>query len=207
RSAGQRPSAAWRRGWRWRAACPIPTPRRASCTCAGACISGKGSRRPPASRWSPRWPSSAGWARADVDLTEQALTTLPGTPPGDSSLQPPAALAPRYGVEAAAPGGARLSRTDRQAWALDRLRADGALSPRAYARALGVSVDTALLDLRELVDRGLVRAEGTTRDRRYVLAGDTQATGDRRQATGASPTRRRDSPNASCRLPAFGESR
>jgi hypothetical protein len=49
------------------------------------------------------------------------------------------------------------------------------LSPRAYARALAVSVDTALLDLRELVGRGLVRAEGTTRDRRYVLAGDDRS--------------------------------
>ena len=50
----------------------------------------------------------------------------------------------------------------------------GALSPRAYATALAVSVDTALLDLRELLDRGLVRAEGTTKNRRYVLAGHDQ---------------------------------
>ena len=46
---------------------------------------------------------------------------------------------------------------------------------RAYAAALAVSVDTALLDLRGLVDRGLVRAEDTTKDRRYVLAGDAGA--------------------------------
>jgi hypothetical protein len=32
----------------------------------------------------------------------------------------------------------------------------------------------ALLDLRELVDKGLVRAEGTTKNRRYVLAGHDQ---------------------------------
>ena len=82
---------------------------------------------------------------------------------------------------------------------MDRLRADGALSPRAYARALGVSVDTALLDLRELVDRGLVRAQGTTKDRRYVLADDERRDGN-------SPTRRRDSPNASRQPQAFGES-
>ena len=36
---------------------------------------------------------------------------------------------------------------------------------------VAVSADTASLDLRELVAQGLVRAEGTTRDRRYVLAG------------------------------------
>jgi hypothetical protein len=37
---------------------------------------------------------------------------------------------------------------------------------------MGVSADTALRDLQEVVDRGLVQAAGTTRDRRYVLAGD-----------------------------------
>jgi hypothetical protein len=50
----------------------------------------------------------------------------------------------------------------------------GALSPRAYATALAVSVDTVLLDLRALVDTGLVRAEGTTKNRRYVLADHDQ---------------------------------
>ena len=58
--------------------------------------------------------------------------------------------------------------------------------------------------LRELLqdyaaERGLVRAQGTTKDRRYVLAGD-----ERRDSN--SPTRRRDSPNASRRPQAFGES-
>jgi predicted HTH transcriptional regulator len=53
---------------------------------------------------------------------------------------------------------------------LEHLRTAGPLSPRAYATALAVSVDTALLDLRELLDKGLVRAEGTTKNRRYVLA-------------------------------------
>jgi predicted HTH transcriptional regulator len=68
--------------------------------------------------------------------------------------------------------GSRLARTERQAWALERLRTDGPLSPRVYAQALSVSVDTALWDLQELVDRGRVQAAGTTRDRCYVLAGD-----------------------------------
>lgn len=66
-------------------------------------------------------------------------------------------------------GVARRRRPERQAWVLDRLRTQGPISPREYAAALGVSVDTALNDLRALVDQGLVRAEGTTKDRRYAL--------------------------------------
>jgi tetratricopeptide (TPR) repeat protein len=114
-------------------------------------------------------------ARTDMALAEQALRTLPGTPPGAAALHAMAALSPRDGGAAASPASARLSRPQRQAWVLERLRADGPLSPRAYARALAISVDTALLDLRELVGRGLVRAEGTTKDRRYVLAGDDRS--------------------------------
>ena len=57
---------------------------------------------------------------------------------------------------------------------MEHLRTVGALSPRAYATALAVSVDTALLDLRALVDQGVVRPEGTTKNRRYVLAGHDQ---------------------------------
>jgi predicted ArsR family transcriptional regulator len=37
---------------------------------------------------------------------------------------------------------------------------------------LGVSVDTALRDLRDLVDRGLVQAAGRTKDRVYALTGE-----------------------------------
>ncbi len=59
---------------------------------------------------------------------------------------------------------------ERHAWALDHLRTVGPLSPQAYAVALGISIDTAKRDLRELVAQGRVRAEGTTRDRRYSLA-------------------------------------
>jgi len=64
---------------------------------------------------------------------------------------------------------ARRRRPERQAWVLERLRTEGPISPREYATALGVSVDTAVNDLRELVEQGLVRAEGTTKDRRYLL--------------------------------------
>jgi hypothetical protein len=52
---------------------------------------------------------------------------------------------------------------------LERLRATDAISPRGYAAALGVSVDTALLDLRELVARGQLSVSGSTKDRRYSL--------------------------------------
>jgi len=54
-------------------------------------------------------------------------------------------------------------------WALERLRAEGPISPREYATAMGMSVDTALNDLRAQVIQGVVRAEGTAKDRCYVL--------------------------------------
>ena len=57
-------------------------------------------------------------------------------------------------------------------WAVEHLRTAGPLSPRAYATALAISGDTALRDLQELVNRGRVQATGTTKDRRYVLAGE-----------------------------------
>jgi ATP-dependent DNA helicase RecG len=60
---------------------------------------------------------------------------------------------------------------ERQAWVLDHLRTVGPLSPRAYAEALGISVDTAQRDLRALVRQGRVQAHGTTHDRRYTLTG------------------------------------
>jgi predicted HTH transcriptional regulator len=106
---------------------------------------------------------------------EQALGTLPSAPPRDAAVQARASLPARQEIVAGAPAGSRLSRTERQAWALERLRTDGPLSPRAYATALAVSVDTALRDLQELVDRGRVQAAGMTRDRRYVLAGNAVA--------------------------------
>jgi len=68
--------------------------------------------------------------------------------------------------------GVRLSRTERQTRALEHLRVVGALSPREYAALLEVSEDTALRDLRELVDRCVLQAAGKTRDRRYLLVGE-----------------------------------
>jgi len=59
---------------------------------------------------------------------------------------------------------------ERWTWAREHVRTVGPLSPQAYASALGVSIDTAKRDLRELVAQGHLRAEGTTRDRRYILA-------------------------------------
>jgi tetratricopeptide (TPR) repeat protein len=108
-------------------------------------------------------------ARKDAERTEQAITALPNAPRGDAALHSGAIPGPRHELEAAAPAGPHLSRPERQAWALERLRADGALSPRLYAAALGVSLDTALRDLSALAQQGQAVARGTTKDRRYVL--------------------------------------
>ena len=89
--------------------------------------------------------------------------SLTPTPTGRAGRQAP------QGVPSARGAGTRLRRPDRQDWALERLRMHGPISPREYAMALDVSVDTALNDLRDQVARGLVRAEGTTKDRRYAL--------------------------------------
>jgi len=68
--------------------------------------------------------------------------------------------------------GRQHARRMRQAWALDYMRTTGALGIRDYAAAQNVSTDTALRDLRDLVARGRVQAQGTTSDRRYVLRTD-----------------------------------
>jgi tetratricopeptide (TPR) repeat protein len=112
-------------------------------------------------------------ARKDAERAEQALTTLHGGLPHGASVRH---------VVADSPAGRRLSRMERQAWALEHLREAGSLSPRAYATSLAVSVDTALRDLQELRDRGLVQAAGTTKDRRYVLAGEDVVPGIHRTA-------------------------
>jgi len=71
-------------------------------------------------------------------------------------------------LEGGAPG-ARRTQEERQAWALERMRTVGPLTARDYAETLHVSPNTALRDLRDLVDRELVQARGTTNDRRYAL--------------------------------------
>ena len=113
-------------------------------------------------------------ARADRARTAQALRALPESPLPDGAyggtpeqrVTPVPARPARVAAGAEAP---RLARAERQAWALARLRTDGEISPRAYAAALGVSVDTALRDLSDLTQRGEIMAQGTTKDRRYVL--------------------------------------
>jgi hypothetical protein len=103
---------------------------------------------------------------------EQALGTLQSAPPCDAAVQIRPSLPAWQQIVAGAPAGSRLARTERQAWALEHLRTNGPLSPRVHAAFLAVSVDTALREVQELVDRGLVRLAGTTRDRRYVRASD-----------------------------------
>jgi len=62
-----------------------------------------------------------------------------------------------------------LSQEERHAWILTHLRTVGPLRPRDYVAALGIERRTAVRDLQALVDRGLVEAQGTTKDRRYSL--------------------------------------
>lgn len=69
------------------------------------------------------------------------------------------------------PSDLRPTRKERQSRAVDHFTARGWLSPRTYAKLLGVSTDTALRDLTDLEHRGVVQATGSTRDRRYVLIG------------------------------------
>jgi predicted HTH transcriptional regulator len=112
---------------------------------------------------------------ADEQATGQAMTREQTvTDALEAPLSEPRAPLhhPPERQQTAAPARRRRSQTQRQECALVHLRTVGALSPRAYADVFRVSIDTALRDLRELVDRDLVRAAGTTRDRRYVLAGD-----------------------------------
>jgi hypothetical protein len=52
---------------------------------------------------------------------------------------------------------------------LEHLRMVGSVSPREYVAALGVERRTAVRDLCGLAERGVVVAQGTTTDRRYVL--------------------------------------
>jgi tetratricopeptide (TPR) repeat protein len=103
-------------------------------------------------------------ALGDAAQTEEAIRRLPGASVQITVHQEDSVPTLRLGGESP-----RLSRTERQAWALAYLRETGAISPRAYASALDVSVDTALRDLSDLTRRGEIMALGTTKDRRYVL--------------------------------------
>ncbi len=58
---------------------------------------------------------------------------------------------------------------ERQVWLLEHLRVTGSIKTRVYAEGVNVSLDTALNDLTGLVDRGLIQAHGTTRDRTWSL--------------------------------------
>ena len=114
-------------------------------------------------------PSPAGVPTYDA-RREQARSRKTSTPPSTGSARgglprPPLRQGGR--PETVASHAARGQ--ERQAWALQHLRTAGPLTPQGYARALAVSVDTALVDLRELMAQGLVRAEGTTKDRKYRL--------------------------------------
>jgi len=95
-------------------------------------------------------------ARLRESLTPTPAIREGGRPPFEAQPQPPMA--------------ASLTPPERQEWALEHLRTVGPLSPHTYAAALGISIDTAKRDLRALVARGAAQAQGTTRDRRYVLA-------------------------------------
>jgi hypothetical protein len=128
------------------------------------------------------------WAEGQAMTThEEAIAyALDGLPPPQGTALSPAGAGedtarreetmphPRERQRGAteAPARQRLARMERQAWALEHLRTVGPLSPHDYARALAVSVDTALIDLRALMAQDLVRAEGTTKDRRYILRVD-----------------------------------
>ncbi len=107
-------------------------------------------------------------ARADVLNAERALAALPRA----AHAQPAQAQARPVVVrrkDGSQPGATSLSRADRQAWVLAHLRTAGALSPRGYAAALGISLDTAWRDLSALTRQRAIEAQGTTKDRRYVL--------------------------------------
>jgi predicted ATPase/DNA-binding XRE family transcriptional regulator len=114
--------------------------------------------------------SPPGGAGEDQAPEDQALGTprsVPASPAGAANGT--RQLPERRQDESDAMAGPRRTRTERQAWALAYLGAAGSLTPRAYAGAVGVSVDTALRDLSDLAQRGDIAALGTTKDRRYVL--------------------------------------
>jgi hypothetical protein len=115
-------------------------------------------------------PGGACEAEAPGEQARGTPRSAPSSLAGTEEATRPLPERRRAATEALA--GPRRTRQERQAWALEYLRVAGSLTPRAYARALAVSTDTAVNDLSELLARGLVRAAGTTKDRRYRLRGD-----------------------------------
>jgi non-specific serine/threonine protein kinase len=111
------------------------------------------------------------WAAGQAMTPEQAVTDALAGPAPEHDTPPHRAPAGCHGVPPA-PARHQLARADRLTWAVEHLRTVGPLSPRAYMAALGVERRTAVRDLRALEAGGLVAAQGTTTDRRYVLRHD-----------------------------------
>jgi hypothetical protein len=103
----------------------------------------------------PEHAATAGTAaepeRPTAGIQEVGVGTLPRAPEEDVPV-------PR-----------RVSPEERAAWVLSYLRTVGAISPGPYGSAMGVDRRTARRDLQALVARGLIVAQGTTKDRRYTL--------------------------------------
>ena len=102
-----------------------------------------------------------------TDAEGTFIVTLRGH--GARLLAEPPAREDAMGGPRTTPRRRRMGSRERQAWVLDHLRMVGPISTRAYAQEVGVSPDTALNDLTALAAQGLVQAQGTTRDRRWVL--------------------------------------
>ena len=76
------------------------------------------------------------------------------------------------GAVPAAPAPRRGPPEERTAWVLGYLHTFGPIAPGLYAATMGMDRRTALRDLQALVARGLIVAQGTTKDRRYRLRSD-----------------------------------
>jgi len=103
-----------------------------------------------------------------ADNGDTFVVTLYGH--GRRLLTPPDSAAGERGERLSAASATPRRQQERQEWALDYLRTMGPLSPQAYAAALTISIDTAKRDLRDLMAQGRVKAQGSTRNRRYTLA-------------------------------------
>jgi hypothetical protein len=108
------------------------------------------------------------WAAGQAMTREQAIAdALAGLPSEQGPHLPDSPERQRAATRK--PPTQRLSRTERRAWVMEHLRTVGSVSPREYVAALGVERRTAVRDLCGLAERGVVVAQGTTTDRRYIL--------------------------------------